>query len=73
MKSIRDISNLDHSCHVKNIVACAAHVNKTRGSPVSPIALLNPLGENASTGGGRECVDTGCQLRGRTQDTEIPT
>jgi hypothetical protein len=27
MKSIRDMANLDHSCHAMNIVACDAHVN----------------------------------------------
>jgi hypothetical protein len=31
MKSIRDISNLDHSRHAMNIVACDAHVNARPG------------------------------------------
>jgi hypothetical protein len=31
MKSVRDIANLDHSCHATNIVACDAHVNAGLG------------------------------------------
>ena len=36
MKSIRDISNLDHSCHAMNVFACDAHVNAQAQSAALP-------------------------------------